>query len=91
MELVTVMGPENPAGRGGTVSFFHEWIHPHDLGTVLDRMGIAIRTGHHCAMPLVRGYGVPAAARASLYIYNTQGEIDLLVDGLKEAEEYFTQ
>jgi len=91
MELVTVMGPENPVGRGGTVSFFHEWIHPHDLGTVLDRMGIAIRTGHHCAMPLVRGYGVPAAARASLYIYNTQGEIDLLVDGLKEAEEYFTQ
>jgi len=91
LELVTVMGPRNPIGRGGTVSFFHEWIHPHDLGTVLDSMGIAIRTGHHCAMPLVRGYGVTASARASFYVYNREEEIDLLIDGLKEAERYFTQ
>jgi len=91
LELITVMGPLEPAGRGGTVSFFHEWIHPHDLGTVLDSMGIAIRTGHHCAMPLVRGYGVTASARASFYLYNRKEEIDVLIDGLKEAERYFTQ
>ena len=91
LELVTVMGPQNPAGRGGTISFSHEWIHPHDLGTVLDSMGIAIRTGHHCAMPLVRSYGVTALARASFYVYNNEEEIDLLIDGLKEAERYFTK
>ena len=91
LESMTVMGPLDPVGRGGTVSFFHEWIHPHDLGTVLDSMGIAIRTGHHCAMPLVRGYGVTASARASFYLYNREDEIDLLIDGLKEAERYFTQ
>ena len=91
LELVTVMGPQNPAGRGGTISFSHESIHPHDLGTVLDSMGIAIRTGHHCAMPLVRSYGVTALARASFYVYNNEEEIDLLIDGLKEAERYFTK
>ena len=91
LELVTVMGPQNPAGRGGTISFSHEWIHPHDLGTVLDSMGIAIRTGHHCAMPLVRSYGLTASARASFYVYNKEEEIDLLIDGLKEAERYFTK
>ncbi len=91
LELVTVMGPQDPAGRGGSISFSHEWIHPHDLGTVLDSMGIAIRTGHHCAMPLVRSYGVTALARASFYVYNNEEEIDLLIDGLKEAERYFTK
>ena len=91
LELVTVMGPQDPAGRGGTISFSHEWIHPHDLGTVLDSMGIAIRTGHHCAMPLVRSYGLTASARASFYVYNNEEEIDLLIDGLKEAERYFTK
>ena len=91
LELVTVMGPQDPVGRGGTISFSHEWIHPHDLGTVLDSMGIAIRTGHHCAMPLVRSYGLTASARASFHVYNNEEEIDLLIDGLKEAERYFTK
>jgi len=91
LELVTVMGPQDPAGRGGTISFSHEWIHPHDLGTVLDSMGIAIRTGHHCAMPLVRSYGLTASARASFYVYNDEEEVDLLIDGLKAAERYFTK
>ena len=63
---------------------------PHDLGTALDRLGIAIRTGHHCAMPLVKSYGHAAVARASMYIYNHEGEIDLLIDGLKQAEGYFS-
>ena len=71
------------------VSFVHEDIHPHDIGSLLDRYGIAIRTGHHCAMPLVRSYGVVAASRASFYLYNNKDEVDKLVEGLKLVEEYF--
>jgi cysteine desulfurase/selenocysteine lyase len=71
------------------ISFIHDTVHPHDLGTALDQQGIAIRTGHHCAMPLVRSYDVVAAARASFYIYNTKSEIDALVNGISEAEGYF--
>ncbi len=89
LERVTVMGPTDTKDRGGIISFMHDTIHPHDMGTALDQMGIAIRTGHHCAMPLVRSYDVVAAARASFYIYNTQDEVDLLIDGLKQTEEYF--
>ena len=89
LELISVMGPLDSEDRGGIISFTHDTIHPHDLGTALDRMGIAIRTGHHCAMPLVRSYDVVAAARASFYIYNTTSEIDALIDGLKQTEEYF--
>ena len=64
-------------------------MHPHDLGTILDSMGIAVRTGHHCAMPLVKSLGVAATARASFYLYNTVDEIDIFVDGLREAVRYF--
>ena len=64
-------------------------MHPHDLGTFLDRIGIAVRTGHHCAMPLVRSLGVAATARASFYLYNTKKEVDILVDGVTEALRYF--
>ena len=88
---ITIFGPEDPALKGGVISFVHDSIHPHDLGTALDQQGIAIRTGHHCAMPLVRSYGVVAAARASFYIYNTKTEIDALVDGIREAERYFVR
>ena len=88
---ITIFGPEDPALKGGVISFVHDKIHPHDLGTALDQQGIAIRTGHHCAMPLVRSYGVVAAARASFYIYNTKTEIDALVDGIREAERYFVR
>jgi cysteine desulfurase/selenocysteine lyase len=62
-------------------------IHPHDIGTVLDQEGIAIRTGHHCAQPLMQVYGVAATARASLALYNTREEIDLLVKGLHQVLE----
>ena len=71
------------------MSFNASDVHPHDLGTLLDRMGIAIRTGHHCAMPLVRSLGVSATARASFYAYNTTQEVDSLVDGVVEAMRYF--
>ncbi len=89
IEAIRIFGPADASLKGGVISFVHDAIHPHDLGTALDRMGIAIRTGHHCAMPLVRSYNVVAAARASFYIYNTEREVDMLVDGIKEVEEYF--
>ena len=88
---ITIFGPEDPALKGGVISFVHDKIHPHDLGTALDQQGIAIRTGHHCAMPLVRSYGVVAAARASFYVYNTKTEIDALVTGISETERYFAR
>lgn len=90
LETFRVVGPTDPTVRGGTISFTHARIHPHDLGTALDRLGIAIRTGHHCAMPLVKSYGTSAVARASMYLYNHEGEIDRLIDGLKHAEGYFS-
>ncbi len=89
LDRVKILGPVDSAQRGGIISFNHKSIHPHDIGTALDQMGIAIRTGHHCAMPLVRSYDVVAAARASFYIYNTEQEIDALIEGLKKSEEYF--
>ncbi len=88
-EELTIYGPADPEKRSGIVSFHHPNVHPHDMGTVLDRRGIAIRTGHHCTMPLVRSLGVPATARASFYLYNDNHDIDELVDGVKEALRYF--
>ncbi len=88
-EELDVHGPKDTVMRGGIVSFHHPDVHPHDLGTVLDRQGIAIRTGHHCAMPMVQSLGVAATARASMYLYNTEEEVDMLVDALKEALRYF--
>ncbi|MEE8513138.1 MAG: aminotransferase class V-fold PLP-dependent enzyme, partial [Gammaproteobacteria bacterium] len=69
------------------LSFVMEGIHPHDLGTILDHEGIAIRTGHHCAMPVMEHFGVPATARASIAMYNTLEDIDDLINGLKEAHK----
>jgi cysteine desulfurase / selenocysteine lyase len=73
----------------GLLSFVLEGIHPHDVGTILDQEGIAIRTGHHCAQPLMDRFGVPATARASLALYNTMEEIDALVGGLHKVKEVF--
>jgi len=64
-------------------------IHPHDLASILDREGIAIRAGHHCAQPLMEHYGVPATARASFYVYNTEPEVDALVEALIKAQSMF--
>lgn len=75
--------------KASVISFVHEWIHPHDIGTILDDAGIAIRTGHHCAMPLMDVLHVPATARASLTFYNTPEEIDQLILGLKQVERIF--
>ncbi|HEX8705536.1 MAG TPA: cysteine desulfurase, partial [Myxococcaceae bacterium] len=75
--------------RSGIVSFVMEDIHPHDIGTILDREGVAIRTGHHCAQPLMQCLGVAATARASLALYNTRDDVDALVTGLRKVREVF--
>jgi len=75
--------------KEGVLSFVLDGIHPHDIGTVLDQEGIAIRTGHHCAQPLMQRFGVPATARASLALYNTMEEIDALAAGLQKVNEVF--
>lgn len=89
IEEVDVFGPRDPELRGGVVSFHNSDVHPHDLGTFLDQQGIAVRTGHHCTMPLMGKLGVPATARASFYVYNTDDEVDALVDAVKGALRYF--
>ena len=90
LEEVTTFGPSDLAVRGGVVSFYMSEIHPHDIGQVLDQVGVAIRSGHHCAMPLVRSrLNVPATARASFYLYNTEAEVDALIDGLDQVLRYF--
>ncbi|MGI9245579.1 MAG: aminotransferase class V-fold PLP-dependent enzyme, partial [Steroidobacteraceae bacterium] len=73
--------------KAAVVSFVLDRVHPHDLGTILDAAGVAIRTGHHCAMPVMEFFGVPATARASFAFYNTRGEIDQLVAALHTARE----
>jgi cysteine desulfurase/selenocysteine lyase len=85
---VSVLGPAADR-RGGVVSFTLQGVHPHDIAQVLDRDGVAIRAGHHCAMPLHTKYGIPASARASFYLYNTVEEIDVLVRGLYRVKEMF--
>ena len=75
--------------KAGIVSFVVEGVHPHDIGTIVDRHGVAIRAGHHCAMPLMRRYGVPATSRASLALYNTRADIDALIAGLRKVKEIF--
>jgi cysteine desulfurase/selenocysteine lyase len=77
------------AEKGGILSFTLDRIHPHDIGTMLDSLGIAIRAGHHCAMPVMDFYGVPATARASFAMYNTRQEIDVLMQGIKSLIEVF--
>jgi cysteine desulfurase/selenocysteine lyase len=75
--------------KAGVLSFAMEGIHPHDIGTILDQEGIAIRTGHHCAQPVMERFGVDATARASFGLYNTQDEIDALVRGIQKVREVF--
>jgi cysteine desulfurase / selenocysteine lyase len=75
--------------KASVVSFVLEGVHPHDMGTILDQDGIAIRTGHHCAQPVMDRFGVPATARASFSFYNTREEIDALADGVRKVSEVF--
>nr|MDT0659599.1 cysteine desulfurase [Micromonospora sp. DSM 115978] len=85
-----IFGPTTPVGRGGTISFALGDIHPHDVGQVLDSVGVEVRVGHHCARPVCVRYGVPATTRASFYLYTTTGEVDALVRGLEQARKVFS-
>jgi len=91
IEGVTLYGPTDVTQRGGAVSFNLEGLHPHDVGTVLDAEGVAIRAGHHCAKPLMRRLGVAATARASFYLYNTKEEVDKLVEAIHTAQAFFNK
>jgi len=86
---LTIIGPTDLKNRGGVVSFTVEGIHPHDMGQVLDDKGIAVRTGHHCAWPLMQSMKVQATTRASFYLYNTADEIDQLIAGIIDAKRFF--
>lgn len=82
-----IYGPSDPERKGGLVSFTLEGIHAHDVGTILDGDGVAVRAGHQCAKPLMRRLGVPATTRASFYIYNTPEDIDRLAEGLESCQK----
>ena len=86
---LNLLGPCDTNNQAGVISFDISSIHPHDIGTFLDQRGIAIRTGHHCSMPLMHRLNLPATARASFYIYNTFEEVDKLVDAIIGALEFF--
>lgn len=90
-EEITIHGPSNASERGGVLSIQYRDVHPHDLSQVLDQRGICVRAGHHCAKPLMRELGVGATARASLYVYNDQADIDVLAESLAPAGELFAR
>ncbi|WP_411953760.1 cysteine desulfurase [Alkalibacillus sp. S2W] len=83
---ITIYGPQE---RAGLVTFNLDDVHPHDLATALDSIGVAVRAGHHCAQPLMKELNVVATARASFYLYNTKQDVDVFVEGLKKAKEFF--
>ena len=89
MPGVRVLGPLTTKDRGGAVSFDVAGVHPHDVGQILDELGVAVRTGHHCAWPLHRALGVAASTRASFYVYNTHAEVDALAEGIRHAQRFF--
>ena len=84
-----VLGPLTTEDRGGAVSFTLDDVHPHDVGQVLDELGIAVRANHHCAWPLHRALGVQASTRATFYVYNTHAEVEALADGIRYAQRFF--
>ncbi len=89
LDDIVLYGPPDASERGGVVSFNLADVHPHDVGTVLDRHGVAIRAGHHCTQPLMRRLGISGTARASFYVYNTLEEVDVLVQALRDARHFF--
>jgi cysteine desulfurase/selenocysteine lyase len=90
IEGLAILGP-SPECRAGILSFAFtdSQPHPHDVAAELDKRGIAVRAGHHCAMPLHRRYAIPASTRASFYLYNTEAEVELLAKALEEARDFF--
>jgi cysteine desulfurase/selenocysteine lyase len=89
LDKVEVIGPKNNINRGSVISFTIDGIHPHDVGQVLDQFGVAVRTGHHCAWPLMRKLGLVGTTRASFYVYNDEADVDALINSILEAQKYF--
>jgi cysteine desulfurase/selenocysteine lyase len=89
IEGVKVIGPQGIENRGGVISFIVDEIHPHDVGQVLDQYGVAVRTGHHCAWPLIRKLGLQGTTRASFYLYNDMSDVDVLLESVEAARDYF--
>ena len=89
VEGLRVVGPPTAQDRGAAVSFTLGDLHPHDVGQVLDELGIAVRVGQHCARPVCLRYGVPATTRASFYLYSTAADVDALVGGLEHVQRFF--
>ena len=86
---VAVVGPQGLANRGGVISFTVDGLHPHDVGQVMDQYGVAVRTGHHCAWPLIRKLGLTGTTRASFYLYNDFSDVDVLLESVQGARDYF--
>ena len=86
---VKILGPQTLEQRGGVVSFVIDGLHPHDVGQVMDQFGVAVRTGHHCAWPLIRTLGVSGTTRASFYLYNDMSDVDVLLESVTAARDYF--
>jgi cysteine desulfurase / selenocysteine lyase len=91
LDGITLFGPRDPALRSGVASFAFEDLHAHDLATILDQHGVCVRAGHHCAQPLMRRLGVPATARASLWVYSTPDDVTALVSALQHARALFAE
>lgn len=89
LPYIDIQGPKTLEMRGGIISFTIDNIHPHDIATILDSYGIAIRAGHHCAQPLMRYLDVPATSRVSFYLYNTKEDIDQFIEGIKNVRKWF--
>ena len=89
IEGVTVVGPQDLVNRGGVISFTVEGLHPHDIGQVMDQYGVAVRTGHHCAWPLIRKLGLVGTTRASFYLYNDFSDVDVFIESVIGARDYF--
>ncbi len=86
---VEIIGSKSSQNRGSAISFTIEGVHPHDVGQVLDDLGIAVRTGHHCAWPLMQELKLNATTRASFYLYNTPEEVDVFLDGINQVKKFF--
>ena len=86
---VEIVGSKSSVNRGSAISFTIEGVHPHDVGQVLDDLGIAVRTGHHCAWPLMQELKLNATTRASFYLYNTPEEVDVFLDGINQVKKFF--
>ena len=86
---VKILGPQSLEQRGGVISFVIDGLHPHDIGQVMDQFGVAVRTGQHCAWPLIRTLGVSGTTRASFYLYNDMSDVDVLLESVTAARDYF--